>query len=216
MPQENYKKLRDRMVNEQILARGINDRKVIDAFRKVPRHEFVLTEHKRFAYTDSPLPIEEGQTISQPFIVAFMTDALELEKKDRVLEIGTGSGYQSAILAQICDSVFSIELFEKLSNQAQMVFNKLGYTNIYCKVGDGYVGWPEKAPYDAIIVTCAPTHIPELLEEQLADDGRLIIPVGEDRVQHLVLLHKKNGKITEKKILPVRFVPMLDEDQQKH
>ena len=215
-PQDAYRNQRIQMVSKQIMARGINDRKILEAFREVPRHKFVLPEYVRFAYNDSPLPIEEGQTISQPFIVAFMTDALNLKQSDRILEVGTGSGYQAAILAQICDSVFTIEIFESLSQKAKSGFEELGYDNIYCKTGDGYEGWPEKSPFDAIIVTCAPTHIPKPLKEQLAEGGRLIIPVGEGQVQHLVLLQKKNGKIKQKNILPVRFVPMVDDDLKKY
>jgi len=213
---ENPTWLRTQMVRTQIAARGINDKKVLDAFRKVPRHEFVLPDYLGYAYTDRPLPIEEGQTISQPFIVAFMTDALDLKHSDRVLEIGTGSGYQAAILAQICDSVFTVEIFETLTRKAEQVFQKLDYRNIYCKVGDGYQGWQEKAPFNAIIVTCSPTHIPEPLQQQLAEGGRMIIPVSEGQVQHLVVMQKKNGKIKQRKILPVRFVPMIDEKKGKY
>ncbi len=199
------------MVTKQLEARGIHDKKVLAAFREVPRHEFVLTEYLDYAYTDRPLPIEEGQTISQPYVVAFMTEALDLQQTDRVLEIGTGSGYQAAILAQLCDSVYTIEIFETLTLKAQKAFTKLDYTTIHCKIGDGYEGWQEKAPFDAIIVTCSPSHIPVLLQEQLAEGGRMIIPVNENRVQHLVLLQKKNGKIRQRNVLPVRFVPMIDD-----
>ena len=198
------------------MARGITDRKILEAFREVPRHKFVLPEYTRFAYNDYPLPIEEGQTISQPFIVAYMTDVLELKSTDRVLEVGTGSGYQAAILAQICDSVYTIEIFESLTEKAKSVFEELGYDNIYCKTGDGYQGWPAKAPFDAIIVTCAPTHVPQPLKDQLSEGGRLVVPVGEGQVQHLVLLQKKNGKIKQKNILPVRFVPMIDDEYKKY
>ncbi len=203
---------RKQMVSQQIKARGISNKEILNAFLQVPRHEFVTADYIRFAYTDSPLPINEGQTISQPYIVAFMTEILDLKSTDRVLEVGTGSGYQAAILAQICDSVFTIELFESLSIQSRKVFDKLGYKNIYCKVGDGYQGWNKKAPFDAIIVTCSPTHVPEPLKDQLAEGGRMIIPVGEGRIQQLVLLQKKNGKIREKGVLPVRFVPMLNNE----
>jgi protein-L-isoaspartate(D-aspartate) O-methyltransferase len=208
--------LRNRMVKTQIEARGITDEKILDAFLKVERHKFVLSQYIPYAYADSPLPIDEGQTISQPYIVAFMTDALDLKRTDKVLEIGTGSGYQAAILAELCDSVFTIEIFEKLATKAQQVFNDLGYKNIWCKTGDGYKGWPEYAPFDAIIVTCAPAKIPEPLQEQLAEGGRMIIPVGSDPVQHLVSLKKKKGKIREESVLPVRFVPMIDERGEKY
>ena len=212
----HFRNEREAMVKYQIERRGIDNASILNALRKVPRHEFVLPEYLKYAYKDAPLPIDEGQTISQPYIVAFMTDVLDVKPGDRVLEIGTGSGYQAAILAQLCDSVFTIELFKSLSRAASSVFKKLGYNNIYCKLGDGYKGWPSKAPFDAIIVTCSPSHVPGELKEQLAEGGRMIIPVGEGRVQQLVLLRKKNGKLKEKQILPVRFVPMLDEGGQKY
>ena len=216
--QENlaFKSQRENMVKHQIERRGISDDGILKAFRMVPRHLFVLPEYVKYAYTDSPLPINAGQTISQPYIVAFMTDVLDLKRSDRVLEVGTGSGYQAAILSQLCDSVYTIELFEELSLQAQKVFMDLAYDNIFCKVSDGYKGWFQKAPFDAIIVTCSPTHIPDALKDQLAEGGRMIIPVGEGRVQQLVLLHKRKGKLKEKNVLPVRFVPMLDENYRKY
>jgi protein-L-isoaspartate(D-aspartate) O-methyltransferase len=201
---------RNRMVATQIENRGITDATVLQALRNVERHKFVPAQYIPYAYNDSPLPIAEGQTISQPYIVAFMTDALELKSTDKVLEIGTGSGYQAAVLAEICDSVFTIEIFQKLGDEARELFNQLGYDNIISKVGDGYKGWPEYAPFDAIMVTAAPEKIPEPLKEQLAEGGRMIIPVGNDPVQHLVLLKKRRGKIKEEQILPVRFVPMID------
>lgn len=216
VPQEgNFSGLRERMVKTQIEARGITDEKVLDAFRKVERHKFVLPRYISMAYQDSPLPIDVGQTISQPYIVAYMTEALNLEKDDKVLEIGTGSGYQAAILAEIVDSVYTIEIFEKLGNKAKNLFDELGYKNIYTKIGDGYKGWPEHAPFDAIIVTCAPTDVPEPLKNQLDEGGRMVIPVGGDAVQQLVLLTKKRGRLKQKSILPVRFVPMLDTDGKK-
>lgn len=202
--------LRDRMVRNQIEARGITNKKLLQVFRDVERHKFVPDEYMLHAYSDSPLPIDEGQTISQPYIVAFMTDVLKLKQTDKVLEIGTGSGYQAAILAGVCDSVFTIELFESLGTKAGKLFDELGYDNIYSKIGDGYKGWPEYAPFDAIIVTASPEKIPEPLKAQLAEGGRMIIPVGRSTVQHLVLLRKRNGKIREESILPVRFVPMID------
>ncbi len=207
---DSFFSLRNRMVKTQIESRGITDKKVLEAFRNVERHKFVLPEYISYAYNDSPLPIEEGQTISQPYIVAFMTDVLSLNRTDKVLEIGTGSGYQAAILAEICDSVFTIEIFESLGKKARRIFNQLGYDNIISKIGDGYKGWPEHAPFDAIVVTASPEKIPEPLKDQLAEGGRMIIPVGKDPVQHLVLLRKRNGKIREERILPVRFVPMID------
>jgi len=198
------------MVKTQIEARGITDEKILEAFRKVERHKFVLPQYIPYAYSDMPLPVDEGQTISQPYIVAYMTDELNLKKTDKVLEIGTGSGYQTAILAELCDSVFSVEIFETLSKKASALLKKLGYKNIRCKTGDGYKGWPRHAPFDAIIVTCAPEKIPAPLQNQLAEGGRMIIPVGGSAAQYLVLLRKKRGKITKEHILPVRFVPMID------
>jgi protein-L-isoaspartate(D-aspartate) O-methyltransferase len=212
----NFPGLREQMINTQLKARGIDDERVLEAFRKVERHKFVLPRYIAMAYRDSPLPIEEGQTISQPYIVAYMTEALNLEKDDKVLEIGTGSGYQAAILAQIVDSVFTIEIFESLGKKAKQLFNQLGYNNIYTKIGDGYKGWPKHAPFDAIIVTAAPSNIPKPLKEQLAEGGRMIIPVGGDDVQELVLLKKRKGKIKQQSVLPVRFVPMISDDGKKY
>lgn len=214
--QDDFRNLREQMVRKQIQARGISDKVVLDAFRNVERHRFVLPQYVKYAYRDSPLPILEGQTISQPYIVAFMTEALELKRSDKVLEIGTGSGYQAAILAQICDSVFTIEIFEKLGKNAQSLFKALNYNNIHCKIADGYKGWTEHAPFQAIIVTCSPTHIPQPLKDQLGEGGRMIIPVGSYPYQKLVLLKKKNGKIREENVLSVRFVPMLDGEGKKY
>ncbi len=206
-----YQVLRERMVREQIEARGIHDPRVLKAMRKVERHKFVPEEYRDLAYEDHPLPIGEGQTISQPYIVALMTELLELDEHDRVLEVGTGSGYQAAVLAEICDSVYTIEIIESLGRRAEALLKELGYTNVKVKIGDGYKGWPEHAPFDGIIVTCAPTHIPPPLQEQLAEGGRMVIPVGERFTQELVLLRKENGKIIQREVIPVRFVPMLKE-----
>lgn len=202
---------RIQMVERQIKARGVTDKATIDACLRVPRHRFVLPQYINSAYSDSPLPIDEGQTISQPYIVAFMTEALNLKRTDKVLEIGTGSGYQAAVLAEICDSVFTIEIFPKLGNKATRLFKEIGYRNIFVKIGDGYLGWPEHAPFDAVIVTCAPSEIPQPLKDQLAEGGRMIIPVDDVYGQSLILLEKKKGKLKQEKILPVRFVPMIDE-----
>ena len=206
----SFSGLRYRMVKTQIESRGISDPKILDAFRKVERHRFVLPENISQAYNDYPLPIDEGQTISQPYIVAYMTDVLDLKPTDKVLEIGTGSGYQAAILAELSDSVFTIEIFEKLGQKAKSLLHELGYKNIFVKIDDGYEGWPGHAPFDAIIVTCSPTHIPQPLKDQLAEGGRMIIPVGNFPSQTLVLLEKRNGKIRQTNVLPVRFVPMID------
>lgn len=209
---DEYKTQRYNMVSHQLAARRISDTKVLEAFRKVPRHEFVPYEYRRYAYADQPLPIGEGQTISQPYIVAYMTWILNIQPGDKVLEIGTGSGYQAAILAEVKAEVFTIEVIEPLANRAKEILNSLGYKNIHLKTGDGYQGWEKNAPYDAILVTCSPSRIPEPLKQQLAEGGRMIIPVGRQHdIQFLYLLEKRNGKIRQKNVLPVRFVPMIDE-----
>lgn len=209
---EQYSQKRKSMVKNQIKARGIHDSAVLDAMIKVKRHEFVPPAYQAFAYRDQPLPIGHGQTISQPYIVALMTSLLELDKDSKVLEIGTGSGYQAAVLAELCDSVFSIEIIEDLGIEASQRLQKLGYDNVVVRIGDGYQGWEEHAPYDGIIVTCAPPQIPEALQAQLKNGGKMVIPVGE-KYQDLQLLIKKEGKIKEKSIIPVRFVPMLHKDE---
>jgi len=211
-----YEEQRTLMVRDQIRMRGVTDENVLKAMQNVERHRFVPKSHRDESYDDHPLPIGEGQTISQPYIVAYMTEALELKPTDKVLEIGTGSGYQAAILAEICDSVYTIEIFGSLALSAMGVLEELGYLNVVVKVGDGYQGWPEHAPYDGIIVTCAPENIPEKLQEQLAEGGRMIIPVGGSHTQELVLLEKKDGKIQKKSVLPVRFVPMIDENGNRY
>ncbi|MDP6040581.1 MAG: protein-L-isoaspartate(D-aspartate) O-methyltransferase [Candidatus Latescibacteria bacterium] len=203
-------RLRVRMVKTQIEGRGIVNADVLAALQKVERHRFVPERYVSEAYSDHPLPIGEGQTISQPYIVAFMTEVLKLKRSDKVLEIGTGSGYQAAILGELCDSVYTIEIVEVLGKQAAKLLDDLGYDNIQVMVGDGYKGWPEYAPFDAIIVTCSPTEVPKPLQEQLAEGGRMVIPVGERYAQELVLLTKRGGKLRKDHILPVRFVPMVD------
>jgi protein-L-isoaspartate(D-aspartate) O-methyltransferase len=213
---DEYTAERRDMVEYQIKARGIRDAKVLQAMMKVPRHKFVLKSYRSRAYIDSPLPIGEGQTISQPYIVAFMTEILELERSHKVLEIGTGSGYQAAVLAELCDSVYTIEIIESLGKKASKLFGELNYNNIKVKTGDGYKGWKEHAPFDRIIVTCAPTHIPEPLQEQLREGGMMIIPTGEYYAQNLILLKKRNGKLIRENVLPVRFVPMMNEEGKKY
>ena len=208
---QDYLKLREKMVTNQIKKRGVSDKKVLAAMKNVERHLFVPEEYVGSAYDDSPLPIGEGQTISQPYIVAFMTEILKLDKSKKVLEIGTGSGYQAAVLAEVAGKVYSIELVRSLGKHAKTLLKKLNYNNIEVKIGDGYQGWAEHAPFDAIIVTCSPTHIPEKLKEQLAEGGLMIIPVGPRFAQELVLLKKKNGKIKQTDVIAVRFVPMKDE-----
>ena len=204
------------MVKTQIEARGIRDRRVLDAMRKVERHLFVPPDQVANAYGDYPLPIGYGQTISQPYIVAFMTEALDLEPSSKVLEIGTGSGYQAAILAELSDSVFTVEIFPELGQRAKNLLTILGYKNIKVRIGDGYQGWPAHSPYQAIIVTCAPTHVPVSLIEQLDEGGRMIIPVGEKSNQELIILMKKNGKLKQTTVLPVRFVPMINKNQKEY
>ena len=202
-------KSREAMVRNQLVAGGIRNPEVLQAMTDVPRHEFVPSALRPYAYADGPLPIGHGQTISQPFIVAYMTQALELTKQESVLEVGTGSGYQAAILGKLAKEVYSIEIVPPLAESARGVLSKLGFENVHVRLGDGYLGWPEKAPFDAIIVTCAPDHVPEPLISQLKEGGRLVIPVGEaGGVQQLVLLRKRNGQISKDKMLDVRFVPM--------
>ncbi|MBC8460189.1 MAG: protein-L-isoaspartate(D-aspartate) O-methyltransferase [Deltaproteobacteria bacterium] len=208
--------LRERMVTTQIIARGIKDPKVIEAMRKVPRHLFVPENIRGRAYDDRPLPIGEGQTISQPYIVAFMTEALNLSSGDKALEIGTGSGYQAAILAEIVKEVYTIEIRPRLGETARERLKEMGYKNIFVEIGDGYKGWPEKAPFNAIIVTCAPEKIPRPLIDQLAEGGRMIIPVGEEgSIQELVLMKKEKGMIIREEVMKVLFVPMITEEELK-
>ena len=206
---------RQGMVERQLQARGIKEERVLAAMAKVPREEFVPVDVRAEAYEDGPLPIGYDQTISQPYIVAFMTEKLRSRPSDRVLEIGSGSGYQAAILAELVADIYTIEIVEPLAKTAEATLQRLGYKNVHNKVGDGYKGWPEEAPFDAIIVTCAPENIPQPLADQLKDGGRMVIPVGERFAQQLYLLEKKNGQLKESVTLPVRFVPMLREAQKK-
>jgi protein-L-isoaspartate(D-aspartate) O-methyltransferase len=198
------------MVREHLVARGITTPRVLEAMGRVPRHEFVPAELRSRAYEDGPLPIGHGQTISQPYIVAFMTEALEPKPTDRVLEIGTGSGYQAAVLSRLVAGVWSIELVEPLARRAETDFHRLGFTHVKVRCGDGHLGWPEAAPFDAIIVTCAPEEVPPALVAQLKEGGRMIIPVGSQwGAQELVLLRKTPAGLERKPVLPVRFVPMV-------
>lgn len=199
---------REGMVETQIEARGVKDDKVLEAMRKVPRHLFVPENMKLYAYRDEPLVIGEGQTISQPYIVAYMTEALQLKGHERILEVGTGSGYQAAVLAEIVQEVFSVELLESLSLKAQDTLKRLGYKNIHFKISDGTLGWKEHASYDAIMVTAAPAKVPKALQEQLTIGGKMIIPVGA-AFQELVLLTREKRKYKKKILLPVRFVPLI-------
>ena len=205
---DKYVADRNNMIKIQIIDRGITNAATLRAMKKVPRHLFVPKEYENDAYGDYPLPIGYGQTISQPYIVAFMTEVVKPTEKKKALEIGTGSGYQAAVLAEIVDTVYSIEIIPELSNESAMRLNRLGYNNIFIKSGDGYNGWPEHAPFDIIIVTAAADEIPKPLIDQLAENGRLVIPVGKaGAIQELMLLVKKNGKIEESRLTFVRFVP---------
>jgi protein-L-isoaspartate(D-aspartate) O-methyltransferase len=203
---------RSAMVSGQIRARGVTDERVLAAMGSVPREEFVPDSQRPFAYEDRPLPIGEGQTISQPYIVALMTELLEVEPDDRVLEIGTGSGYQAAILAELTYHVYTIEILETLGLRAEQTLARLGYDQVHVMIGDGYRGWPEHAPFDAIIVTCAPEAVPEPLVDQLADGGRMVIPVGPQWTnQTLYVMEKEAGGLRSTGVIPVRFVPMVRE-----
>ncbi|MDX1383419.1 MAG: protein-L-isoaspartate(D-aspartate) O-methyltransferase [Thermoanaerobaculia bacterium] len=207
-------RLRARMVERQIRARGVRDERVLEAMARVPRHEFVPERLADRAYADHPLPIGYDQTISQPYIVALMSELLALDGSERVLEIGTGSGYQAAILGELAAEVYSIEIVEPLARQAEGVLRRLGYENVQVRAGDGYRGWPEEAPFDAVILTAAPPEVPEPLFEQLAEGGVLVAPVGEVR-QDLVLYRKQGDRLTEESVIPVRFVPMTGEAQER-
>lgn len=211
--QERFQQQRENLVKEHLIPQGIKDKAVLEAMRKVERHLMVPKDVQRYAYEDRPLPIGKGQTISQPFIVAFMTQAIKPKPGMKVLEIGTGSGYQAAVLAEIVDEVYTIETVEPLAERARETLTEMGYDNIHFRVGDGYHGWEEHAPFDAIIVTAAPEEIPPRLVEQLKEGGKMVIPVGPSANQHLKLIEKKkNGKITSKELLPVRFVPFTRRD----
>jgi protein-L-isoaspartate(D-aspartate) O-methyltransferase len=196
------------MVERQLRARGIDDPRVLRAMGKVPREKFVPKELVNKAYDDRPLPIGYGQTISQPFIVGFMTLQLQPKTTDRVLEIGTGSGYQAAVLGELVAEVYTIEIVRPLAQQAEGVLREMGYKNVHVKAGDGYKGWPEHAPFDAIIVTAAPDHVPQPLVEQLKEGGRLIIPVGKYPAQRLYTYEKRGAHLKETAVMPVRFVPL--------
>jgi len=211
-----FEQARAKMVAQQLKAplRGIRDPKVLQAMGKVPRHELVPTHLQDYAYDDRPLPIGYDQTISQPYVVAFMTEQLQADKTHRILEIGTGSGYQAAVLAELVKEVYSIEIVDPLAKRAKADLKRLGYQNIKVKSGDGYAGWPEHAPFDAIIVTCAPDHVPQPLIDQLKEGGRMIIPVGTNLDQELYLLQKENGQVRQKAVLPVRFVPLTRKQSQ--
>jgi protein-L-isoaspartate(D-aspartate) O-methyltransferase len=212
---DKFARLREQMVRDQLQGRDIWDPRVLAAMLKVPRHEFVPGDLSDSAYEDNALPLKIGQTISQPYIVAYMTQALELHGTERVLEIGTGSGYQAAVLAEIVPDVYTIEILSELTEQAKSVLGKLGYRNIHFRVGDGYMGWPEYAPFDRIIVTAAPEDVPQPLIDQLKEGGRMVIPVGNID-QTLVVVQKDKLGVSRHSTIAVRFVPMTGKAQQKH
>lgn len=209
LPQtDSYKAMREQMVKNQIEARGITDPEILRSMRKVPRHLLVPEDQREYAYEDRPLPIGEGQTISQPYIVAYMTDLIDPKKYMKILEIGTGSGYQAAVLAEMVEEVYTIEIVENLGKRAKKDLDNLGYTNINFRIGDGYQGWKEQSPFDAIIVTAAAEKVPQPLIDQLKEGGKMVIPVGpEGKVQDLLLLEKSKGQIKTTNLGPVRFVP---------
>lgn len=205
-----FSRMRLKMVETQIVGRGIQDPQVLAALRKVPRHEFVPTVEKLLAYSDGPLPIGHGQTISQPYIVALMTELLHLEPEDKVFEVGTGSGYQAAILAEIAKEVYTVEILEPLYEQAEERLKKLGYRNVHLRLGDGTKGWPEASPFDKMMVTAAGLKIPDALIQQLKEGGRIVMPVGE-REQVLVVGEKRKQALKVYESIPVRFVPLVEE-----
>ncbi len=206
---------RNRMVQRHLVERGLKNPRVLDAFRTVPRHRFLPPNTQRQAYDDESIPIGEGQTITPPYDVAFMTEVLDPKPTDRVYEVGTGSGYQSAILSRLVKDVYSVEIHAPLSKRATQVHKELGYTNIHTRIGDGYVGWPEAAPFDAIIVTCAPTKVPQPLFDQLKEGGRMVIPIGDRFNQKVHLIIKKDGKRVDQELKPTLFVPMTGRDQEE-
>ena len=212
----DLQQLRERMVRDQLAAPGrdITHKRVLDAMRTVPRHEFVPERLRSSAYADTPLPIGHDQTISQPFIVAFMTAALDPQPGERILEIGTGSGYQAAVLAALGAEVFTIEIVKPLGERAREALRRLGHDRVKVRIGDGYAGWPEAAPFDKVIVTCAPTSVPQPLIDQLKAGGRMIIPVGDGTSQQLHLLEKTATGLRQTAVLPVRFVPMTGAAQK--
>jgi len=205
----NFEKERGRMVEEQIVGRGVKDTRVLAAMRKIPRHEFLPEAIRGVAYADQALPIGEGQTMSQPYMVALMTELLELKGPERVLEIGTGSGYQAAVLAELCEKVYTVERVKMLAAQARVVLDRLGYKNVAIKVYDGTYGWKETAPFDAIVVTAGSPDVPSALVDQLKDGGRLVIPVGERHSQQLVRMMKTSRGIVTEKSVPCIFVPLI-------
>ena len=211
-PTPDFAAQREAMLREQILARGVDDARVLAAMREVPREDFVPDYQRRYAYVDSALSIGEGQTISQPFIVAYMLAALELTATDRVLEIGTGSGYNAALCAELAAEVYSVERLPELASRATTQLRRHGYHNVQVHLGDGSLGWPEAAPYDAIVVTAGAPDVPEALQQQLAEGGRLVIPVGRSGSQRLVRVRREGEHSTRELLTPVRFVPLIGKE----
>jgi len=213
---DDFAQQREEMIRVQLKSRGIDNEAVLNAFRIVPRHIFVPEPMRQYAYVDSPLPIGEGQTVSQPYIVALMTESVNPKPGDRALEIGTGSGFQAAILSQVVKEVYSIEILPELTKRAKEVLKEAGYKNIFIRQGDGFRGWPEKAPFDVILVTAAAPVIPPPLTDQLAENGRLVMPLGgQEDAQSLILVVKKNGKLEQSTVTSVRFVPMTGEIEKR-
>lgn len=211
----SWKKQRKRMAKMQLENRDIEQPQVLNAMRRVQRHLFVPEDYRNLAYADQALPIGHGQTISQPYIVALMTQLADIQGEDKVLEIGTGSGYQAAVLSRLAKEVYSIEIITELSQEAQKRLKNLGYSNVRVRTGDGFKGWPKHAPFDSILVTCAPPEIPKPLQNQLAVGGRIVIPVGKDTQKLKLVQKQKNGELETKNILAVRFVPMIGPQVQK-
>jgi protein-L-isoaspartate(D-aspartate) O-methyltransferase len=214
-PDGDFAGRREMMVRDQIEARGVNDPAVLGAMRRVARHEFVPVEFQASAYDDRPLPIGQGQTISQPYIVALMTELLEMKPGQRVLEIGTGSGYQAAVLAELGAEVYSIEIIPKLAESARATLARLGYKTVQVRTGDGYLGWAEASPFDGIIVTAAPAHVPQPLIDQLKPGGRLVVPEGTWDQNLVVYAKTADGRLRRSEVLPVRFVPMTGRAQKE-
>jgi protein-L-isoaspartate(D-aspartate) O-methyltransferase len=212
---QRYAKLRDRMVERHLAERGIKNPRVLQAFRTVPRHLFVPLDSRRLAYEDESIPIGEGQTITPTYDVAFMTEALDPKPNEKIYEVGTGSGYQAAILSRVVKDVYSVEIHKPLHERATKVLKEVGYTNVHTRFGDGYAGWPEEAPFDAVIVTCAPEKIPQPLVDQLKEGGRMIIPLGGRFDQAVWQVIKKDGNLTRTKLMPSLFVPMTGRAQRE-
>ncbi len=215
MTQEEFRRQREQMVETQLKSRDIQDERVLEAMKKVPRHLFMPASVRQYAYIDSPVPIGQGQTISQPYIVGLMTQTVDPKPGDRALEVGTGSGYQAAVLGELVQEVYTIEIIPALAERAEKTLSEWGYDNVEVRQGDGYQGWPEQAPFDIILVTAAPEVIPQPLIDQLAEGGRLVVPVGaQGEIQTLTLLTKEQGEVKRTYITDVRFVPMTGEVQQ--